>query len=103
MNGVLLFLTCANQREARVISTALLKERLIVCAKTVPVASTFRWKGKIEEAKEVLLLMETVEEKFSKIEREVRRLHSYEQFVLLSVPIGGASKGVTRWIEGELQ
>lgn len=97
----LLILTCANDKEASRIGRALLKKRLIVCAKSVPVASAFRWKGKIEEAREVLLLMETVEEKFSKIEREVRKLHSYEQFVLLSIPISKTSKGIKEWMEEE--
>jgi len=103
MKIVLLFLTCANEKEADTIVVSLLKKKLIVCAKRFPISSAFRWKGKIESGREVLLLMETVEEKFDAIEREVGTLHSYETFVLLSVPVNRASKGVEKWMREGLK
>ena|SRR3972149_11514327 len=99
---VLLFLTCVDAKEARKIGRVLLEKRLIVCAKRLPISSTYRWKGKIREDSEVLLLMETVEEKFAAIEREVRKLHSYETFVLLVMPVSNTSKGVGEWMREEL-
>ncbi|MCH7952212.1 divalent-cation tolerance protein CutA [Patescibacteria group bacterium] len=103
MKIILLFLTCANEKEADVIARTLLEKRLIVCAKKLPISSSFFWKGSIDSVKEVLLIMESVEEKFNQIEREVRKLHSYETFVLLSVPVSRASKGVVEWVRGGLE
>jgi periplasmic divalent cation tolerance protein len=103
MKIVLLFLTCANEKEADTIVVSLLKKKLIACAKRFPISSAFRWKGKIESGREVLLLMETVEEKFAAIEREIGTLHSYETFVLLSVPVNRASKGVEKWMREGLK
>lgn len=102
MKMMLLFLTCANDGEANTISRSLLEKKLIVCSKKLSVSSTYRWKGKIEEGSEVLLLMETVEEKFAAIEREVKNLHSYQTFVLFSVPVARASGGVEKWMREEL-
>lgn len=102
MKPVLLFLTCANKKEADKIALRLLEKKLVVCTKQWPVSSAYRWKGKIERGREVLLLMETVEEKFAAVEREVRNVHSYERPVLLSVPMSRVSKGVAEWMRKEL-
>ena len=103
MKMTILFLSCANKKEADLIVESLLKKKLIACAKRTPISSAYRWKGKIESGCEVLLLMETVEEKFDAIEREVGTLHSYETFVLLSVPVNRVSKGVEKWMREGLK
>lgn len=102
MKMVVLYLTCANDDEADKISQSLLEKKLVVCAKKLPVASSFWWKGKIEKENEILLLLETKEELFDEIEKEVKKLHSYETFVLVSLPITKASKGVEEWMKEEL-
>lgn len=103
MKPVVLLLTCPNQTEADKIAAALLKKRLVACAKKIPVASQFWWEGKIEKAKEVLLLLETREDMVPKIESAVRPLHSHKTFVLLALPISHASPGVADWINESLE
>lgn len=103
MKMVLLFLSCANDKEAQKISQSLLKKHLIVCAKKTPVSSAFFWKGKIDKANEILLIMESVEENYEEIEKEVRKLHSYETFVLSAIPVIKYSKGVETWLKEGLK
>ena len=67
MKPCLLFLSCKNIKEADKISGQLLKEKLIVCAKKIPINSSYLWKSKIESAQEVLLIMDSIEENFEKI------------------------------------
>ncbi|MBI2051591.1 divalent-cation tolerance protein CutA [Candidatus Roizmanbacteria bacterium] len=99
----LLYLTCANNKEADKIAKALLDKKFVVCAKKLPVSSSFFWKGTIDKADETLLILETEEELFDEIETEVRKLHSYETFVLFSIPINKASKGVKEWMREGLK
>ena len=99
----LLFLTCANRKEADLISQRLLKKHLIVCTKKLPVSSSFFWKGSIDKAKEIFLIMEGVEENFKAIESEVRKLHSYETFTLFALPVSRVSSGVIRWMKDGLK
>lgn len=102
MKVITLFLTCANKVEADEISKSLLTKRLVVCIKKTTVTSSFLWKGKIDNSEEVLLIMDSVEEKFAEIEKEVRKMHSYETFVLVANPVVKFSKGVEKWIEEEI-
>jgi periplasmic divalent cation tolerance protein len=99
----LFFLTCANKKEADLISGSLLKKRLIVCAKKMPVSSSFFWKGSINKANEMLLIMESVESDFKAIEREIRKLHSYETFTLFALPVNKVSSGVVKWMKDGLK
>lgn len=96
-------MTCANDKEAKLISQALLKKKLIVCVKRFPVSSSFLWKGKIGSAEEVLLMMESEESKFRLVEEEVKRLHSYETIVLFSLTVSQTTKGVKEWLKDSLR
>ena len=98
----LLFLTCANEEEAEKISTTLLSKKLVFCIKKTPVSSSFLWKGKIDNSNEILLVMDSVEENFEKVNEEVRKLHSYDTYVLSSVPVNKTTKEVEKWIRDEL-
>ena len=97
MNLITLFLTCANAQEAKKISSKLLGEKLAACARQTDVKSDFIWKGKTEHSREVLLIIESVQEKFDDIEAAVEKIHSYETFVLTAYPVARASVGVEQW------
>ena len=102
MKICILYLTCASLDEADKISRSLLENKLIYCTKRFPVSSSFLWKGKIDKSDEVMLIMDSIEENFQKVEREVAKLHSYETFVLLSTPVTQTTEGVKEWIKEEL-
>ena len=61
---IVVLVTCGSQKEARKIAHALVGQRLAACVSEigVPVASTYRWKGKVESAREFLLLIKTTQE-----------------------------------------
>lgn len=103
MRPCILFLTCTNRKEADKITQTLLKKHLVVCVKKIPISSSFWWEGKIDHTQEILLMMESEESKFSEAEKEVRKIHSYKTFVLVSLPISKTSKGVKDWLEKELK
>lgn len=103
MKMAIFYLTCANDREADKISDALLEKRLVACAKKLPTSSSFWWKGKIDNAKEVLIMFESVEGNFDKVNAEVKKLHSYETYVLFSTPVSKTTKGVEDWLKKELK
>lgn len=96
-----LFLSCANDKEADAITTTLLEEKLAFCIKKQPVSSSFLWKGKIENSKETLLIIESLEKDFNKINQKVASLHSYDTYVLVAVRVNKTTKKVERWIMGE--
>ena len=99
MNLITLFLTCANQQEAEVIANKLLDEKLAACIKSADVKSDFLWKGGKQHSDEVLLIIDSVDEKFDAIEAVVKAIHSYDVFVLIAYPVARSSAGVEQWVK----
>jgi len=100
---ILLTLPCKDDKEASKIARKLLEEKLVACVKRIPVESGFLWRGKIDQDHETLLIMESIEENFDEIEKEVKKIHSYKTFVLTAIPVSRASKGVLEWLDEELK
>ena len=91
--------TCASVVEARRIGRSAVEKKLAACANIVAgVESIYRWKGKVERAREVLVVMKTTSNRLSQLEREVKRVHSYDvpEFIVLPVVVG--SQDYLAWI-----
>jgi len=98
-----LWLTSKDQAEADSIAKVLLEKRLVACAKKLPVSSDFVWKGQADHSEEILLVMDSREDLFEEIEAEVKKLHSYESFVLQATPILKTSKDAEKWLQKTLK
>ena len=98
MKPCLLFLSCKNIDEADKISYKLLSEKLIICAKKIPINSSYLWKNKIESAQEVLLIMDSIEENFKKIDKKVSKIHSYKVYNLLLIKVDKINNKSLKWL-----
>jgi periplasmic divalent cation tolerance protein len=91
----IVMVTCGTKTEARLIARRVVSNNLAACVNIVqsPVESVYTWKGKVEEAREYLLMMKTTAKRLSGLEREVKRLHSYDvpEFIALKITEGSAS------------
>ncbi len=78
-----------------------MQKRLAACVNVVrsPVESFYTWKGKLEQAREHLLVIKTVSARLKKLEREVHHLHPYDvpEFMVISIR-GGSSKYLS-WLQ----
>lgn len=98
-----LYLTCADEKEADKIVNTLLVKHLVACVHKIPVSSKFHWQGKIKSNDEILLVMDSREDLFDEVEREIVKLHSYDSFVLEAIPLSRISKKAQKWLDGELK
>jgi len=99
----LVLVTCPTLPEARKISRFLLQKHLAACVNihTTPFESIYRWKGKIETAREHLLIIKTTTRRLKSLEREVLRLHSYETPEFLVLRISSGSRAYLRWLKDQ--
>lgn len=96
--------TAKDGAEAEHIAERLIDERLAACVNVLPaISSIYRWKGKVEHAGEVLLLMKTSNEKLDRLMVRVRELHSYEVPEILALPIERGSPEYLKWLEESLR
>src|SRR5271154_588270 len=101
---IIVLVTCASRKEARLIAKSLVARRLAACVQQIgeTVHSTYRWKGKIESAKEFLLLIKTTRKRFSAVSNVVKELHSYEVPEIIALRIEGGSRDYLKWITGSV-
>ncbi len=98
---VLAYITCKNKKEAKEIASSLLNKKLIACANIFPIESMYRWKGKIQNDREVVLLAKTTSAKFKQVEKETKKMHSYEVPCILKIN-AKVNKEYGEWLKGEI-
>ena len=97
---IVVFVTVKSKKEAEKITAVLLRKRLAACVNAVPgIASAYWWKGKIERAKELLLIIKTKKALFKKLTLEVKKVHSYEVPEIISLPLTGGESKYLKWID----
>jgi periplasmic divalent cation tolerance protein len=93
---------CASDQEALRIARALVESRLAACVNVLPqVRSVYRWKGAVEEAAAVLLVIKTTAGLLDELGAELRKLHSYELPEMVALPIAAGSPEYLDWIGKE--
>jgi len=88
-------------RGAQAFARSLVGRRLAACVNLVPVSSVYRWRGKVERAREVLLVVKSTGGRLRELERHVRDEHPYEcpEFVVLEPR--HVARGYLRWLVEE--
>jgi periplasmic divalent cation tolerance protein len=100
----IVLVTAASPVEACKIADALLNKKLAACASLVPkVQSRFWWKGKIDSAREALLIVKTKKSHFASVEKCVKSLHSYDVPEIIAVPLSAGSSAYLRWIKNSVE
>lgn len=95
----IVLVTCASIAEARRIGRSVVEKKLAACANIVArVESIYRWKGELERPREVLVMMKTSAGRLRALEREVKRMHSYDVPEFVVVPIMSGSREYLEWV-----
>jgi periplasmic divalent cation tolerance protein len=91
--------TAGSEEEARKIARHLLEHRLAACVNIVSrVTSIYLWQGKIEEAREWLLVVKTTATAFGQVRQAIAELHSYDLPECVCLTIEDGSPAYLQWI-----
>jgi len=78
----------------------LVEERLAACVQIIdPIRSVYRWKGAVQDEKEVLLLVKSARGLLARIDELLRREHPYEVPELAAVPIVDGAPAYLNWLQ----
>ncbi|MDP1628992.1 MAG: divalent-cation tolerance protein CutA [bacterium] len=110
MNLIFIYITNPNKKEAGKIARHLLEKRLIACANIFPIESLY-WRrgstgsprgGKIVQDKEFVLIAKTAVKNFSRIKKEVEKIHPYSIPCIVKIPVEANSK-YAEWLKKEIK
>ena len=97
MKIIQIFLNASSREELDTITESLLTKKLIACADTFPVESSYWWKGKIAREKRWQAIAFTRADKKSGIIELVEKSHSDEVPAIIFLPIE-MNKKCSDWI-----
>ena len=99
---IVTIITAGSYEEAHKIAEALVHQGKAACVNIVPKASSlFRWRGKVEEAEESLLLVKTKAELFPEVVRVVKEIHRYEVPEIIALPVVDGDADYLAWLAKE--
>jgi periplasmic divalent cation tolerance protein len=102
MNTYFVYITTADEAEAKRIARAVVEARLAACANVMgSIQSVYRWEGKVCEDNEVALILKTSEERKAELVDRVKQLHSYNTPCIACLPITAGNPGFMEWIADE--
>ncbi len=100
----LVYVTAGNLEEARRLARKVVEERLAACANVVgEISSFYWWEGKVEEDREVALLLKTREDLVEPLIERTKALHSYTCPCVVAWPLEKGFKPFLAWVREETQ
>ena len=96
--------TCADRDQADRIAHRLVEQQVAACVNILPsVQSVYRWRGKVETAAEVLMVIKTSADLVPEVELTIASLHSYEVPEFLVLPVFSGSHAYLAWLRDSLR
>lgn len=95
---LLVFTGFPDEAAARQLARHVVDSGLAACASVLaPCVSTYRWRGEVEEATEVPVLIKTAARRYSELESAIRALHPYELPEIVAVPLARGLPAYLEW------
>jgi periplasmic divalent cation tolerance protein len=102
MSALIVFTNAPNRDIALKIARTLIESKLAACVNILAEGtSVYRWKGQLETAAEVPLLIKTRAAIYDDVEAAIKRLHPYELPEIVAVPIERGLPDYLEWINAE--
>ncbi|KTD98466.1 MULTISPECIES: divalent-cation tolerance protein CutA [unclassified Pseudoalteromonas] len=96
----LIFTTCKNEAEARMLGKALVEKKLAACVNILPeMSSIYMWEGEVKEMTEVKMLVKTKTEKMNDVFLTIKAMHSYEVPEIQVIDITTGNLAYFNWMD----
>ncbi|KAK0140988.1 Protein CutA [Merluccius polli] len=95
-----LLINSPNEQVARDIGRAIMERQMAASINILPKASSmYYWKGEVQDATEIVMLVKTKTSKIQTVIDYVRSIHPYENPDVLSLSVGDANAVYMRWMD----
>ena len=89
-----------TEEQALDVAHALVRSRRAACVNIIPnIHSVYRWKGRVCDDGEMLLIIKTLASQFEAVRETIHKINTYELPEVLGYRVDMASPGFLSWIE----
>ena len=102
MAALLVLTNCPDEATANALALAVLEDKLAACVNLLPsIQSVYRWRGAIESAVEIPLLIKSTAANYPALEAKIRELHPYDVPEIIALPITHGLPAYLDWLSAE--
>ncbi len=99
----LVYMTAGDPDEASLLAKALVQKRLAACVNIIDgMRSVYEWEGKIQEAREVVMIAKTHADCLPELEKAVKDMHSYDCPCIVGVDVSGGNNAFLDWVAAQV-
>jgi len=99
-----IYMTAGSKTEAQKIGKALVESGLAACVNILDnMQSIYRWKEKVQEDSEVVIIAKTTERQVPRLIDKVKSLHSYDCPCIVSLPVLDGYPPFLDWVRAEVE
>lgn len=103
MGAIVVVTTVGTEDQANLLAREIVARRQAASVNILPgVRSVYRWKGKICQDGELMLIAKTQETEFEDLAATIRELHTYELPEILAFGVSCGSQEFLGWIAGSV-
>jgi len=88
-----------GKKLAKNLAELVLNQKLAACVQFSKIESAYFWEGKLQNDQEILVRIKTKNSLFLKVEKIIKKHHSYEIPQIISTQINQGSDEYLQWIE----
>lgn len=96
---VVVLVTVPSREVGERIATAVVEAHLAACVNMVDgLRSIFYWEGRVQDEREVLLLVKTRGDRLARLEARIRALHPYSVPEFIALPVVAGHRPYLEWV-----
>lgn len=100
--AILVLTQMPDATSAQTLARALIESRLAACVSVgATVGSLYHWRGQIEMAQEVPVVVKTIDDAYPAVEAAILAQHPYELPEIIAIPITDGLAAYLDWIDRE--
>ena len=104
MKVFVVFVTTPNRTISEKLSKLAVHQKLAACVNILPgIKSRYWWKGRVETAREELLVLKTNSAKLPKLKNAIQKNHPYSVCEILALPVTSGNTAYLEWIHQSLR
>ncbi|MCS0639191.1 divalent-cation tolerance protein CutA [Streptomyces sp. LP05-1] len=93
--------TTDTEEKAHSLASAVVEAELAACAQVYPIASVYRWQGKIERDKEWRIDFKTRADLVPRLQEFIIEHHDYDKPEVIGLTITSGTAGYLNWVSEE--
>ncbi len=96
--------TTDSEAAAQSLARGAVEARLAACAQiSSPIASVYRWEGRVETAREWQVLLKTTAARYEALAAHIRTAHGYDTPEIIATPITHGGEEYLAWVAAEVE